>query len=63
MDRIVALHSENLNEINDHADRFESQVEYIENQSRWNNIRILGIDEDRDEEEHGTTLKLLRERH
>ena len=42
----IALHSENLNMINDHADNVESQLEYIENQIRRNNIKILGIEED-----------------
>ena len=50
MDTKIALHSENFNVINDHADKLESQLEYIENQSRRNNIKILGIDEDKDEE-------------
>eukprot|EP00112_Aurelia_sp_Birch-Aquarium-sp1_P021531 Seg582.19 transcript_id=Seg582.19/GoldUCD/mRNA.D3Y31 product="hypothetical protein" protein_id=Seg582.19/GoldUCD/D3Y31 len=36
--------------INDHADNVESKLEYMENQSRRNNIKILGIQEDKDEE-------------
>ena len=50
MDTKIALHTENLNMINDHADNVESQLEYIENQSRRNNIKILGIEENKDEE-------------
>ena len=50
IDTKIALHTENLNMINDHADNVESQLEYIENQSRRNNIKILGIEENKDEE-------------
>ena len=50
MDTKIALHSENLNVINYHADKVESQLEHIENQSRWSNNKTLGIDEDKDEE-------------
>ena len=50
MDTKIALHSENLNVINGHADKVESHLEYIENQSRRNNIKILGINEDKHEE-------------
>eukprot|EP00112_Aurelia_sp_Birch-Aquarium-sp1_P008824 Seg1983.3 transcript_id=Seg1983.3/GoldUCD/mRNA.D3Y31 product="hypothetical protein" protein_id=Seg1983.3/GoldUCD/D3Y31 len=40
----------NLNEINDHADQVESQLEYLENQKRRSNVRITGISEDKDKE-------------
>ena len=36
--------------INGHAYNVESQLEYIENQSRPKNIKILGIEENKDEE-------------
>eukprot|EP00112_Aurelia_sp_Birch-Aquarium-sp1_P024466 Seg776.4 transcript_id=Seg776.4/GoldUCD/mRNA.D3Y31 product="LINE-1 type transposase domain-containing protein 1" pseudo=true protein_id=Seg776.4/GoldUCD/D3Y31 len=44
------MHRDNLNEINDHADQVESQLEYLENQSRRSNVRIAGISEDKDTE-------------
>ena len=50
METKIALHSENLNMINNHADNVESQLEYIANQSRRNNIKILGIEEDKNVE-------------
>ena len=34
MESKIALHSENLNMINDHSDNVKSQLEYIDNQSR-----------------------------
>ncbi len=50
MDTKIGLHSENLTMINGHADNVEAQLEYIENQSRRNNIKILGIEDIKEEE-------------
>jgi len=50
MDTKIGLHSENLNVINDHADKVELQLEYIGNKICRNNVKILGLVEDKDEE-------------
>ena len=50
IDRKVSMHSENLNAVNNHKDSTESELEYLENQSRRSNIRITGIAEDKDVE-------------
>ena len=47
----LSMHSENLNDINQQADQVDNQLEYLENQSRRNNIRITGIPEDKDNEQ------------
>ena len=46
----IAMHSENLHDINHHADQVESQLEYLENQSRRSNVRITGVTENKDSE-------------
>eukprot|EP00112_Aurelia_sp_Birch-Aquarium-sp1_P018135 Seg4289.1 transcript_id=Seg4289.1/GoldUCD/mRNA.D3Y31 product="hypothetical protein" protein_id=Seg4289.1/GoldUCD/D3Y31 len=50
IDRRVSMHSDNLNAVNNHMDSTESELEYLENQSRRSNIRITGIAEDKDVE-------------
>ncbi len=59
MDTKIALHTENLNMINDHADNVESQLEYMENQSRRNNIRFLVSRKIKMKRKHGMTQKRL----
>ena len=44
------MQSENLNDINNHADQVELQLEYLENQSRRSNVRISGVTENKDSE-------------
>ena len=63
-----ALHSENLNIIKGHADNVESQLEYIENQSSRNDIKILGIEEDKNVEKtwddtEEVVRKALKDKH
>ncbi len=41
----VKKQSENLFDLNDHADSSDEQLEYLENQSRRSNIRIVGVPE------------------
>ena len=48
--KTVTHHANNLNDINDFADRIEGKLEYLENQSRRNNIKLFGINENRFEE-------------
>ena len=42
----------------DSLDAMDSELEYLENQSRWNNIRISGVPEDTQNEKK-MTLKIL----
>ena len=46
----ISTHSENLNKINDHADQVETQLEYLDNQSCRNNVRIIGVSKDKTKE-------------
>ena len=58
----IAMHSENLHDINDHADQVESQLEYLENQSRRSNVRITGVIENKDSEKSwDDTEKVVKE--
>ena len=50
IDRKVSMHQDNLNTVNNYMDSTEFELEYLENQSRRNNIRITGIAEDKDVE-------------
>ena len=50
IERKMLMHSDNLNAVNNHMDSTESELEYLENQSRRSNIRITGIAEDKDVE-------------
>ena len=47
----LSMHSENSNDINKQADQVDDQLEYLDNQSRRNNVRITGIPEDKDVEQ------------
>ena len=47
----LLMHSENLNDINQQADQVDNQLEYLENQSRRNGVRITGIPEDKSVEQ------------
>ena len=48
-----------IDECREDIDHLEDQNEYLKNQSRRNNIKILGVHEDKDNEKHGTILKSL----
>lgn len=50
IDQIVCAHGDNLNSINELADSTENQLEYLENQSRRSNVRIIGLPEDKQHE-------------
>ena len=45
IDLTVSTHKDNLNCMNDFADFTENQLEYLENQNRRCNIRIIGLSE------------------
>ena len=50
IDQIVCAHGDNLNSMNEFADSTEDQLEYLENQSRRCNVRIIGLPEDKQQE-------------
>ncbi len=57
----LSVHSDNLNDINQQTDEVDNQLEYLENQSRRNNIRIIGIPENTDVETWDDTEKILKQ--
>ncbi|MCP4483312.1 MAG: hypothetical protein GY823_01945 [Flavobacteriaceae bacterium] len=54
----VKKQSENLFDLNDHADSSDEQLEYLENQSRRSNIRIVGVPEQAAESWDDTETKV-----
>ena len=50
IDQIVCAHGDILNSMNEFADSTEDQLEYLENQSRRCNVRIIGLPEDKQQE-------------
>ena len=48
------------NETDEYNEGIEDQLEYLENQSRRNNVKIMGIDEDLEEKTWDDTEKIVR---
>ena len=49
-DNKIQGHSRNLNDVNASLDGKDSELEYIENQNRRNNVKIIGVPENKETE-------------
>lgn len=47
IDNKVRCHERNLNDVNGNLDGIDSELEYMENQNRRNNVKIIGVPENK----------------